>query len=44
MGSGQSFEDAVGEFTTEYSQQNRKDYRAFLKAIRSGRIEAIVES
>ncbi|MEJ8813209.1 DUF2252 domain-containing protein [Variovorax ureilyticus] len=44
MGSGQSFEDAVGEFATEYSQQNRKDYRAFLKAIRSGRIEAIVET
>ncbi|MBO9512499.1 MAG: DUF2252 domain-containing protein [Variovorax sp.] len=43
MGSGQSFEDAVGEFATEYSQQNRKDYRAFLKAIRSGKIDVIVE-
>jgi uncharacterized protein (DUF2252 family) len=43
MGSGQSFEDAVGEFATEYSQQNRRDYREFLKAIRSGKIEAVTE-
>lgn len=44
VGSGQTFEDAVGEFATEYSQQNRRDYREFLKAIRSGRIEAVIES
>lgn len=43
MGSGQSFEDAVGEFATEYSQQNRRDYREFLRAVRSGKIEAVVE-
>ncbi|WP_431273689.1 DUF2252 domain-containing protein [Variovorax ureilyticus] len=44
MGSGQTFEDAVGEFATEYGEQNRRDYREFLKAIRSGRIEAVVEA
>lgn len=44
MGSGQTFEDAVGEFATEYSQQNRRDHREFLKAIRSGRIEAVIEA
>ena len=43
MGSGQSFDDAVGEFATEYASQNRSDYRAFLSAIREGRITVMVE-
>lgn len=44
MGSGQSFDDAICEFATEYSSQNRRDYRAFIGAIREGRIEATIES
>jgi hypothetical protein len=44
MGSGQTFDDAIGEFAVEYSDQNRKDYRAFLQAIREKRIEAVLES
>jgi hypothetical protein len=40
MGSGQSFDDAIGEFAVEYAAQNRTDYRAFIKAIREGRIPA----
>ncbi|MGO4764200.1 DUF2252 domain-containing protein [Cupriavidus sp. 2KB_3] len=40
MGSGQTFDDAICEFATEYCSQNRGDYRAFLAAIRDGRIEA----
>jgi uncharacterized protein (DUF2252 family) len=43
MGSGQTFCDAIGEFAVEYSDQNRSDYRAFLGAIREGRVEAQVE-
>ncbi len=43
MGAGQTFDDAVGEFAIEYSAQNRTDYRAFVKAIREGRVKAIVE-
>ena len=43
MGSGQTFDDAVGEFAVEYSDQNRSDYQAFVQAIRDKRIEAIVE-
>jgi hypothetical protein len=43
MGSGQTFDDAVGEFATEYASQNRSDYRAFLSAIRGGRIQVMVE-
>jgi uncharacterized protein (DUF2252 family) len=44
MGSGQTFDDAIGEFAVEYSDQNRSDYRAFLRAIREKRIEAIIEN
>jgi len=43
MGSGQTFDDAITEFATEYSSQNRRDYREFLHAIREGRIEATIE-
>ena len=43
MGSGQTFDDAIGEFAVEYSDQNRNDYRAFVKAVREGRINVIVE-
>ena len=44
MGSGQTFDDAIGEFAFEYASQNQSDYRAFIKAIRDGRIKAHVES
>jgi hypothetical protein len=43
MGSGRTFDDAIGEFAVEYADQNRSDYRAFIKAIRDRRIEAMVE-
>jgi len=36
MGSGQTFDDAIGEFAFEYASQNQSDYRAFIKAIRDG--------
>ena len=34
----------IGEFAVEYADQNSKDYRAFIGAIRKKRIEASVES
>lgn len=43
MGSGQTFDDAITEFATEYSAQNRRDYREFIQAIREGRIQATME-
>ncbi|CAB3804752.1 hypothetical protein LMG28688_06063 [Paraburkholderia caffeinitolerans] len=39
MGSGQTFDDAIGEFAMEYRSQNRLDYRAFIQAIREGKIQ-----
>ncbi|MBP0633530.1 DUF2252 domain-containing protein [Cupriavidus sp. AcVe19-1a] len=43
MGSGQTFDDAICEFATEYASQNRSDFRTFIAAIREGRIEAKIE-
>lgn len=44
MGSGQTFDDAICEFAMEYCSQNRSDFRAFVSAIREGRVEAQIES
>ena len=44
MGSGPSFDEAVGEFAVEYADQNQKDFKTFVKAIREGRIEATSET
>jgi uncharacterized protein (DUF2252 family) len=43
MGSGQTFDDAITEFATEYGSQNRRDYRTFVGAIREGRIQSTME-
>jgi len=44
IGSSEAFDDAICEFAVEYSDQNERDYRLFVKAVREGRIKAIVES
>jgi len=43
MGSNSTFDDAVCEFAVEYADQNLRDYRAFVKAIREGRIPVASE-
>jgi uncharacterized protein (DUF2252 family) len=44
MGSGDTFDDAIGEFAVEYSDQNSRDYRVFERAIRDGRIQVNMET
>jgi len=44
MGSNSTFDDAVCEFAVEYADQNQRDYRAFIKAVREGRIKVANES
>ncbi len=44
MGSSETFDDAIGEFAVEYADQNQRDYRAFVKAVREERVKAVVES
>ena len=43
MGSGQTFDDAIREFAVNYPDQTISDHKAFAKAIREGRIQAITE-
>jgi uncharacterized protein (DUF2252 family) len=44
MGSGQTFDEAVVDFAVDYADQNRRDHRGFVQAVRDGRIQAVVES
>jgi len=43
-GASETFDDAICEFAVEYADQNQLDYRAFIKAVRGGRVQATVES
>ena len=40
LGSGTSFDRAIVQFSKAYAEQNERDYRALVKAVDSGRIEA----
>jgi len=44
MGTARTMDDAIGEFAVDYADQNRSDYRAFIKAIREGRIKVATEA
>lgn len=44
MGSSTVFDEAICEFAVEYADQNQRDYRAFVKAVRESRLEAVIES
>jgi hypothetical protein len=44
MGSGHSFDEAICDFAGDYADQAERDYKAFAKAIRAGRVKAVVES
>ena len=43
MGASETFDDAIGEFSMEYADQNERDYRGFVRAVKEGRIEAIAD-
>ena len=43
MGTSSAFDDAIKEFAVEYADQNQRDYRAFIKAVREGRLKAITD-
>jgi uncharacterized protein (DUF2252 family) len=43
LGSNSTFDDAICEFAVEYADQNVRDYRAFVKAIRDGRVQVASE-
>jgi uncharacterized protein (DUF2252 family) len=41
LGKGQTFDDAMGAFAVAYADQNRKDYKAFARAGKEGRMEVV---
>jgi hypothetical protein len=36
MGASTAMDDAICEFAVEYADQNQRDYRVFVKAVRTG--------
>ncbi len=44
MGSSETFDDAMCEFAVEYADQTERDHKAFVKAVREGRIQATIEA
>jgi uncharacterized protein (DUF2252 family) len=43
MGASSVFDEAICEFAVEYADQNQRDYRAFVKAVREGRLQAAAD-
>ena len=44
MGSGRTFDEAICDFAVDYADQAERDHKAFVKAVREGRVNAVVES
>ena len=40
LGRGDSFDRAIADFSVAYADQNERDYEAFAKAVKSGRLSA----
>jgi hypothetical protein len=40
LGNSDTFDQAIGAFSSAYADQNERDYKAFKRAIKEGRIEA----
>jgi uncharacterized protein (DUF2252 family) len=43
LGKGDRFDQAIADFSAAYADQNERDYELFVKAVRSGRLEAILD-
>ena len=41
LGKSDKFDRSITDFSERYAEQNERDYEAFVKAIRSGRLEAL---
>ena len=40
-GGGDEFDKSITDFSERYADQNEQDYQDFVKAVRSGRLEAV---
>jgi len=43
LGKGDAFDEAIGAFSFAYADQTARDHAALLKAVRAGRLQALVE-
>jgi uncharacterized protein (DUF2252 family) len=43
LGKSDDFDEAIGEFALAYADQNEEDHAALVEAVKSGRVEAIIE-
>ena len=43
LGKSDDFDRAIGEFALTYADQNEKDHAALVAAVKSGKIEALIE-
>jgi uncharacterized protein (DUF2252 family) len=43
LGKGSQFDQAMGEFALAYADQTERDHAALVKAVKTGRVEALVE-
>ncbi len=41
LGKGDDFDRSITDFSERYADRNDRDFEAFVKAVRSGRLEAI---
>ena len=41
LGDDDTFDKSINDFSQRYAKQNERDYQQFVKAIRSGRLEAL---
>lgn len=41
LGRSDSFDESIADFAQRYADQNERDFEAFVKAVRSGRLDAI---
>lgn len=43
LGKGDPFDQAMGKFALAYADQTQKDHAALVEAVKTGRVEALVE-
>jgi uncharacterized protein (DUF2252 family) len=41
LGGSDAFDTSITDFSQRYADQNERDYKAFVKAVRSGRLQAV---
>ena len=43
LGDSDTFDTAIAEFSVAYADQSEQDHEALVKAVRTGRLEAVIE-